>query len=504
MLIRTLARRAAAAATGGALVATGLLVGGPAPQAHAAPVNPEAAAAASWLAAQLDANGRFTTGFDAVGSTVDLGLSLVATDASPATLTRVTDGVKGVLETYVGTEAAPNPSKLAKAAALFQQTGADLTDVAGIDLEARLEANVDDTTGQLGATPDVYGQVWAVQVLDAIGSDEAAKATDTLIAQKCTGAGWGYTYEGVCTSAVDGTAYTLLALLPQRDDPDVAAAVTDAITWLKDQQRLDGGFGDWGVNDNGTTSEGNGTGLAAWALGAAGETESAERAATWVADHQVANLAGCTATVPGESGAIAYDDFNMNSAIEDGITSTDRGTWVFTGAQALAGLAYLPAGAPSLTGPTGYVHAGGTAGLGTLGLRTNQPACLSGIGAARKLSGPGQLQVAVPAGTRTYTATLTYVGGSKSVTVKALGAKKLTVKSAARAKARAKLTVKVTGLAAGERVTVKVGTKKVTGTATAAGKLTVKVKLAKKKGKTKVVAIGQFADRKGQKPLRVV
>lgn len=497
----TFVRRAVAAVAGGAVVAGGLMAVAPAPAAHAAPVNAEAQAGAAWLAAQLDENGLFTSGFDAVGSTVDFGLSLVVTQASPQALEQVTTGVESVLETYIGTEVAPNPSKLAKAAALFQATGADLTNVAGVDLLDRLEDNV-DAGGKLGTAPagDVYGQVWAAKVLHQAGSPEAAAATDYLISQKCDGGAWGYE-SGGCVSVVDGTAYALLALLPQKSDPDVAAAIADGIAWLKTQQRADGGFGDWGVNTSGTTSEGNGSGLAAWALGAAGQTAMSQAAATWVAAHQVVNLPSCGGSpVAGEDGALAYDDQNMTSARTTGITPADRGTWIFTGAQALAGLAYLPSAQPSL--PT-FVDAGTTATVALQGARPGQQVCVTGLGGAQRLTAPASATFTVPAGTADHVVTLTYLGGSTTTTLKALDAKKLKVKVAAKIKAKKKATIKVKGLAAGESVTVKIGKKAVTGTANANGVAKVKIKV-KKKGKAKVKVVGQFPDRKGKAITRVV
>jgi len=501
MSTSTFVRRAVAAVAGGAVVAGGLLAVAPAPVAHAAPVNAEAQAGAAWLAAQLDGNGLFTSGFDAVGSTVDFGLSLAETQASPEVLEQVTTGVASVLESYVGTEAAPNPSKLAKAAALFQATGADLRNVAGIDLLDRLEDNV-DVAGKLGTAPegDVYGQVWAAKVLHQAGSPEAAAATDYLISQKCAGAAWGYE-SGGCVSVVDGTAYTILALLPQKSDPNVAAAIADGIAWLKTQQRADGGFGDWGVNTTGTTSEGNGSGLAAWALGAAGQTAMSQAAASWVAAHQVVNLPSCGGSpVAGEDGALAYDDQNMTSARTSGITPADRGTWIFTGAQALAGLAYLPAAQPSLSG---FVDAGTTATVPLRGARQGQQVCVTGLGAPQVVIAPASATFAVPAGTADHAVTLTYLGGTTAATLKALDAKKLKVKVKAKLKAKKKATVKVKGLAAGESVTVRIGKKSVTGTADAKGVAKVKVKVTKK-GKAKVKVVGQFPDRKGKATTRVV
>lgn len=505
------ARRTTAALAGGALVATGLLLATPTPQAHAVAVNPQAAAAAGWLSDQLDGNGLFTTGFDAVGSTVDFGFSLLATDADPAALQAVTDGLDSVLESYIGTEAEPNASKLAKATAFYEAAGRDITSVEGIDLRQRLENNVHDETGRLGDSGDVYGQVWAVTALNAVGSPEAAAATDFLVKQKCDGGAWGYDF-GTCTSVPDGTAYTILALLPQSEtNPEAATAIAEGVAWLKGQQRADGGFGDWGVNNNGTTSEGNGTGLAAWALGEAGEILEAQRAARWVADHQLVDVPACAGPVPGEAGALAYDDQNIESAITTGITDVDRGTWVFTGAQALAGLRYLSessAASVGLSAPTGYVRAGTSTQLDVTGLRPGQTACVSGVGPRQWVVGPESITLAIPAGTANHAVTLNHSDGSTTATIKALDATKLTVKVADRVRANKKAKVKVKSLAPSESVTVKVGKKQATALANAKGVAKVRIKIkanaAKKNGKAKIKATGEFPDRKGKAKVKVI
>ncbi|MBU2696358.1 hypothetical protein [Pimelobacter sp. 30-1] len=510
MLIRTLARRAAAAATGGALVATGLLVGGPAPQAHAAPVNPEAAAAASWLAAQLDANGAFTyldwQGQQAtdIGSTIDLGLSLEETDPASAVIGTVTDGVDANLEAYVGATAVPaKADEAAKAAYFYATVGA--TPPAGIDLTARVEDALGGD-GALFAGVNAYEQVWASLALDAVGHDAtAADATDYLInSLKCPTGGWGFGSGATCAADPDTTALVIVALWNQRDVTGIQAELTSAVAYLKAQQAADGSFSNFG-NPNA-----NSTGMAGWALGVVGETASAAKAAAWVADHQVVAIPECASgPIPGEAGALAYDDASIKDGIADGITAADRGMWILSGSQALRSLKHLaarPATTAAVTGPTGYVAAGKPATLKVAGLRSGQTACLTGIGGTQWTVGGGNLTVALPAVTRNNVATVRYAGGNASVTVKALGAATLKVKHPARVKARKKLTVTVTvsGLAAGERVTVTVGTKKVVRTATAAGKLKVQVKVGKKKGKAKVTAVGQFANRKGKATVRVV
>lgn len=506
MSLNSLARRAAVAVAGGALVATGLGLVGPAPAAHAAPASPQAQAAAAWLANQLD-SGLFTTGFDAVGTTIDFGLSLARTGADPTTLAEVTDGVEGVLDSYIGTVESPNASKLAKAAALYQAAGADLSDVGGVDFVERLEDAVDDT-GQLGDSPDVYGQAWAVKVLDAVDSDEAEAATDFLISQKCEGGAWGYEYDG-CNSAVDGTSYVVLALLPQQDDPDVATALDDAITWLKGQRRADGGFGDWGVNKNGTTSEANGTGLAAWALGEAGETALAEDAAAWVADHQLTGVTGCAAgPVPGENGALAYDDANIELAIAEGITDADRGTWIIAGAQSLAGLAYLPertATVAKVSGPTTFVRAGTTVTVTVWGVRPGRAVCLTGFGTTQWKLGNGTAKVKLPAASGDRVLTLRQVDGTSTATIRALAAKTMKVLAHRATVARnGTQSVAAAGFVPGETVTITYLSKVVSrGKAAADGRYRGTFKVGATKGKRTILVRGEFPVRRGTTTFQV-
>lgn len=508
-------RRLAAAATGGALITAGLLGVGPAPAAQAEPVNPEAGAAATWLADQLTEDGVFDSGFDALGSTIDFGLSLRQTDPESPTLATLREGVEGALESYIGTAEEPQSGRIAKAAYFFQELGVDIAeqDVAGVDLLDRLESVVGDD-GRLGSYEDVYGQSFAAAALHAAGSAEADAATDALVGFRCEGAGWGYDdfSSGECVSAADGTAYTLLALLPQADgaeaDPEVVTAVDGAVAWLEDNQKTDGGFGDWGVNNNGTTSEANGTGLAAWALGAAGETAAAERAAGWIADHQLARPAGCaTSPVPGEEGALAYDDSNIESAITNGITETDLGTWTFAGAQALAGLSHLgerPASAATLSAPTGYVHAGTPISVKVTGLRPGLQACLTGAGRSQWVVGSETVRTTLPRGTARHVVRLTHADGATSRTVQALGRARFKVRVPARIKAKRKARIVVAGLAPREVTTVRVGKRKVTRRASATGRLVVRYRAPRAKGKLRVSVVGEFRDRTGGARFRVV
>ncbi|GAA4104345.1 hypothetical protein GCM10023066_54020 [Nocardioides kongjuensis] len=472
----------------------------PAPAAHAVPAAPnaEASAAAAWLSDAIGGDGLIPGGGVGgffYGANLDFGISLAATGQAPsAALTKITDGIDATVADYVGDiNAAANAGKVAHAAYFYAVTGGNASDAGDdhLDLAAALAAQVDDTTGQLGSTNTVYNQVWAVFALKAIDSNEAAKARDFLVAQRGPAAtdGWGYD-AGVWTNDVDATSWALQALAPWQSDTTVKAAIDAGATYLRSTQKPSGGIdaGFLGVNANST-------GLAAYAFGLTGRTTEASAAASWVAAHQSVALAGCG--VPGpNAGAIAYDDL----AFAGGVTADEVDQAGPATAQALEGLAYLPAAQPSLPK---FADAGTTNSLPLQGARTGQQVCVTGLGAPQQLTAPASATYAAPAGTADHPVTLTFLGGSTTTTLKALDATRLKVKVATKLKANKKATIKVKGLAAGESVSVKIGKKTATGTANANGVAKVRIKV-KKKGKAKVKVVGQFPDRKGKATTRVV
>ena len=87
-----------------------------------------------------------------------------------------------------------------------------------------------------------------------------------------------------------------------------------------------------------------------------------------------------------------------------------------------------------------------------------------------------------------------------TATIKALGAKKLGITTKAKVRKGKTVKVLVRGLAPAESVVVKIGGKKKVGQANGKGRFVAKVK-AKKRGKTKVVVRGQFANRTGTKTV---
>jgi hypothetical protein len=491
--VNTFVRRAAALVAAPALATAALVAtsGAPAQAAVTTPPTPAATAAAAWLDGKL-VNGLLDADPAQAGSTIDLALSLVASGTSPATVAKVRAGLDSVLDEYT----AEGPGATAKAAHFYEAIGVGASD----ELVQQLEDAVDDSTGELGS---VYDQVWAVQALREAGSDEIGTATEFLVDQRCDGGGWGY-LAPACTSDVDATAWAVLALLPRATEPDVKAAVDAGLTWLRSVQFADGGFG-WNPADA-TSANANSTGLAGWALGAAGQTDPAARAASWVASRQVVALPACGVTkADAENGAIAPDQTGLDTARQQGLAAEDLATWKRAGAQALAALAYLPSSAPTLGAPAGYVRAGSTVAVTVAGLRAGEVACLSGVGTPARVTGPGTVPVTLPAATADHALTLTTVGKPITVTVEALGKATLKLKLDKKLKKGQKQKVTVTGLAPREKVAVRVGGKKVdAGKANAKGVFTAAFKATGKPGKRVVKVAGQFADRSGKATFKVV
>ena len=184
----------------------------------------------------------------------------------------------------------------------------------------------------------------------------------------------------------------------------------------------------------------------------------------------------------------------------------DRSQWVIADVQALPALTWAPAAAKkdAVVLPK-FAKAGKKVTATVKGLAAGERACVTGSAGAKDLVGTGKdAHVAIAkakAGKRKVA--LRTATGTVSDTVRVLGKKKLTVKVAKSARAGSKKVVTVKGLAAGEKVTLKVRGKKVaTGKASKKGTFKRKVKVGKR-GSAKVTVTGQYATRKGAAKIRV-
>lgn len=536
-------------------ITAGLLVGGltvAAPAATAQPPAPAgadpapAAAAARWLVGQVPASGllHIYSDFggtvyesDDVGLTIDGATSLAEVDGDAATIARMTAGVESGLPDYYASFGTTYANAAAKATAFLLargRTGPAVDDakaaLAGtVSTTAPIAGRVEDLNGFNGAdyaTP--LGQAYAVQALDLAGDDALRdSALGFLLAQQCAG-GWirgSFTADKAAadqscagapaaeqTSSVDTTAFTILNLQDlAASKPEIATALDRAASWLASAQAADGSFTTEGTA--GAPVNANSTGLAARALAVEGKSGAAAKAARWLRAHQLANAGACKPYAAADNGALVVDDLGLANAGSGPMDNIDRSVALRATAQALPALAYTPggprSGATSLDGPKGYVADASRQRIAIVGAPNNtlcvkagkKPAALVVLGA----NGRASVSVKLPRGRKNTTVTVVDAAGRKArTTIKALGPVKLRVAAPATVKRGTKAAVKVTRLAAGERVKIKLGGKVVAkGKANARGVFKARVKVKATPGKAKLVVVGQFPDRKGSTTITI-
>lgn len=324
--------------------------------------------AGDWLVGQLTSglvhNDQYD--FDDIGLTLDVAFALDQVGGYDATLDEIEAAVApGVPGYTTGVDWGSDDvyaGPTAKAVVFARLVGADPTTYGGVDLLAQLRARIATTKPIKGRLQDrsatdyanVIGQAYAVRALTAAGERRARSATKFLLKQQCD-AGYfrlGFTKRRkladqtcdggnprrVSAPDTDATALALATLVAlDSDRPRVGRAIRDAARWLRHEQGRRGGFG------GGTSTEkanANSTGLAGWALAAAGSCKKASAAAQWVLRRQVPDTTsgGPLAT---EIGAVAYDQAAYRAAKTAGITVETQDQWRRASAQAAPALVFL-------------------------------------------------------------------------------------------------------------------------------------------------------------------
>ena len=539
----------------GALVAVPVLVLGALPAQAAQQQGDDAAA---YLSSQLDGG---LLSYDNFGPYTDFGGSIdaeVALDAiggHSADVTAIGEAISARLSDYTDYQYndddystnPPTPGPLvegrsaggtAKAIVGLQTAGLDPTTHPDGNLVARLEGLVspegriaDQVTRAGAAYPEGdfannFGQSFAVTALHRAASPEAATAATYLSQQQCADAGY-FTQDFVVPSAacaapadasVDATALAVSAFVPlYTDDASGGAAayvLTKAVGYLQNAQRGNGGFG----TTTGGAPNANSTGLATAALRQLATvnatfdhyaTPLAVKGAAWLRAHQLDNVGSCTPYAATELGAVAFDDAARTDAVSDGITTATEGQFIKATAQSAEGLLSAPSDATVLkaSGPTAYVADGSTSTVRVTGATPGSAVCLS-TGKVQKYSsitGSVAFSVKAPAKTATTTFTFTGVDGSPATaTIKSLGAKTLGLRVRSSVSRGATQRAIVTGLAVGEKVTVRSGATTKTGVADAKGVFNVTFKASTIVGTKTVTVTGQFADRKASTKYTVV
>ncbi len=526
-MLHPFARRTGALVAGGALVASGLVLAPVGPASAIAP-GEATSGSADWVEAQLTdgvvVNDQYD--FEDIGLTIDAALALDAAGRDDA-VTDIADAVSdparllgyigdGVVEAYAGATA--------KAVVLAQAAGQDPTGFGGVDLVQRLEDRVltdGPAAGRIqdqslyGDYANVIGQAFAVRALDETDSDLTNLTTEHLLAQQCSA---GYfrielsaadAAEQSCEASggapdVDATAFAVRALAGQADDTDVEQAIAAAGEWLAGVQATDGSL----VGNS--TPNSNSTGLAAVALDLAGLDCPAGAAAGFVLGLRVTDPAAGSGLAE-ETGAIGYDRSATAAAADEGITEESQDQWrraTFQAMTALDVLAGLGDSGELETGGARYHKGGSSTGLSVAGVAEGDLVCLAGRGMPLQAVPAGVVEYPVQLPWRTKTASyfLHTQQGTQVGAFDVLGRLEIpfSVKKPTVAKG-SRQVLKVSGLAAGEKVRAVFRGKKVFfGKANANGKKTVRFRVYGAPGIGKVRVGGEFAGiRKSTATFRV-
>ncbi len=506
----------------GALAVVGML--GQSVPAQADPT-PSSAVGAEWVSAELDEYGLFQyPSFDSIdyGVNIDAGTALLwGGDRAGAAALR--DDIEPGIDEYITGEAFDDTGStyanpLAKTLAFVVRSEGDWRDFDGVDLPERLDAQVNPQgrifdTSEFGDNANMIGQAFAAQGLHESGaSSKAGSVLSFLLDQQCSDGHFPLSFStesepDPCAevAGVDVTALVAMALRTQAYAPAVNGAIRRASAWVADQQNADGSIP--GAPPT-TDPNANTTGLGASLLGAACDLGPANRAAAWTRALQVtaANAAGTQ--LPGEVGAVAYDQAAFDDGAANGIgtTTAERDQWRRATVQAVVGLNWDSGAAPSvsLRGPSGFQKAGAKATYRVHGETQYHPICFVGPGGNRMLASTA-VSVTYPGVTRTVRYGATTGPGLASLVVKVLAPKRLapTVRSSVRA-GRSQL-VRVSGLAAGESVRVVYGSRLVaTGKANSAGRFAKYFRVGASTGTRAVTIRGQYNTREGSATFRVV
>ncbi|NPC95656.1 cell wall anchor protein [Nocardioides sp. zg-DK7169] len=532
--------------TGALLLVTALVTGGLAvatptpaiagPVAAPAPLTP-AAAGARWLSGQLTDGLVVGEWGPDHGLSIDVALALDAV-GSGAAVQGVADAVAAEVASYVsgeafGDEGSAYAGATAKAAVLALAADRDPRRFGGRDLVAELESVTTDSgpaTGRIvdrstfGDYANTLGQAYAVRALEAARSSEAVAATAYLLDQQCAAGffrlelGTVEARDQTCDGAPDAeadtdvTALAVLSLLPQRDDEDVRPHLTSALDWLRRNQRGDGSFGGGVATE---AANANSTGLAGWALGEAGRTKAAARAAGWVRGLQLAHTGACAPYRAGDLGAIAYDVAGLDTVTASGVAEL-RDQVRRASAQALPALTWAPGRVDAFPVPPmapPRFHRAGTRVSVRLGpLAPGEPVCVTMAGTRRQVradqAGAATALIKLPARTATYAVRAVAPSGTlKPVPsrLRTLAATSPVLRVGARLTRGRTVQVRVRGLAAREPALLRFrGTVVARGTSNAAGRWTPRVRVTGKAGQARLVVRGAFADRTRSVTVRVV
>lgn len=340
--------------------------------------------AARWLGDQLD-DGVMSAVYEGkaspdYGLTADVLLALVNLDAEAADRTAILTALEANVDAYIGADTEAYAGATGKLATAVQAAGGDPLAFGDQNLVEKAQARLVTSGDEAGRATDAssfgdfsntIGQSWVIRGL-AGGKASAAElepVTSYLLRQQCEDGAfrsnmftvaapaveddpstdWDdampevlpvdrdcgeITTEGDDELTVDATALGIQALLASQaaGSKDLQDDIDEGVEWLLDQQAEDGSF----KNDD--IANTNTTGLAAATLRSVGEADAADRAADWIASHQVTDETAEKDTLSAEQGAIAFDQDSLKQGESAGITDATRDQWVRATAQAAVGV----------------------------------------------------------------------------------------------------------------------------------------------------------------------
>ncbi len=283
-----------------AVLASALLLATLVPGVALAQTAPEDAVptAAGHLADALVDGERIETTFGGVtypdqGLTADVLLALAGSGVAADRIEAAADWLDGQAGAYTGTAFGDVYAGSVAKLLIVTSATSRVPTMGGVDLVATLTATEDADgrfrdASEFGDFSNVITQSLAVIALvRAADVAPSTAAVDYLAGQACDDGGFPEQLDPeTCTSDVDATGFAVQALLAAGRD----TVAGDAVQWLLDEQAADGGFGGAQSGPNA-----NSTGLAAVALSAAGETQAAAVARTFLVGLQE----DCTGVAPG-------------------------------------------------------------------------------------------------------------------------------------------------------------------------------------------------------------
>ncbi len=206
--------------------------------------------ALAWLRTQQQADGSYPGFSNNVGSSIDTLLAIGAANQDADTWrSSVGNSLLEYVRTYSEAYAHETAAKACKLTAGVAAAGRDPRNFDGLDLVSITQSYYDETTGAFGkdaegnlAAGTNWDQAWCMLAYVAVG-ESVPPAAVTFLKEQVTNDGyWNYGPQ-MDYAHIDSTGLALQALIAAGESPD-APVISNAVIYLHNQQRDNGGFAD--------------------------------------------------------------------------------------------------------------------------------------------------------------------------------------------------------------------------------------------------------------------